>query len=150
MVLRMTTKNEHRMASSPAVRRRMQNTGRRDTSCELALRSALHALGLRYRVDWPLPGTRCRADVVFSRWHVAVFVDGCFWHGCPTHGTWPKTNASWWREKIARNMQRDRNTDAQLTCAGWTVLRIWEHEDMERAARTVARIVSAQRNATAH
>src|SRR5262249_39617381 len=94
--------------SSPAVRRRMQATPQRDTPCELALRSAVHRLGLRYRVDWRVPGTRRRADLAFVNTRVLVFVDGCFWHGCPEHGTWPKANASWWRDKIEANQQRDR------------------------------------------
>ena len=127
-------------ASSPQVRRRMQATPRRDTPCELALRSAAHRRGLRFRVDWPLPGTRRRADLAFTRARVAVFVDGCFWHGCPLHGTWPKVNARWWRDKITTNVQRDRATTAALEAAGWRVLRFWEHEDMSDAA---ARIVEA-------
>ncbi len=126
----------------------MQVTRRRDTPCERALRSALFHMGLRYRVDWTLPGTRRRADVVFTRARVAVFVDGCFWHGCPAHGTWPKANAAWWRAKIERNVQRDRDTDTQLTQSGWIVLRFWEHEDMDRAARTVARAVRERRTTT--
>src|SRR5262245_50663320 len=89
---RQTTRPE---ASSADVRRRMQGTPRRDTPCELALRSAVYATGLRFRVDWPVPGTRRRADLAFVRARVVVFVDGCFWHGCPKHGTWPKANADW-------------------------------------------------------
>ena len=128
--------------SSPAVRRRMQVTRRRDTSAELSLRSALRALGLRYRVDAPLPGTRRRADVSFLRAKVAVFQDGCFWHGCPEHGTWPKANAKWWREKIEGNQRRDRDTERRLTDAGWVVLRFWEHADAEAAAQCIARTVA--------
>jgi DNA mismatch endonuclease (patch repair protein) len=116
----------------------MQVTLRRDTPGELALRSALRALGLRYRVDATLPGTRRRADVAFLGAKVAVFVDGCFWHGCPTHGTWPKANAAWWRQKIEGNRRRDRDTDRRLMRDGWVVLRFWEHEDALRAARVVA------------
>src|SRR5688500_4126282 len=112
-------------ASSPEVRRRMQVTRRRDTPGELALRCALHALGLRYSVDGPLPDSRRRADVAFRRWKVAVFVDGCFWHACPEHGTWPKKNATWWKTKIEANVVRDRDTDARLRRAGWVVLRFW-------------------------
>ena len=119
----------------------MQVTRRRDTPGELALRSALHALGLRYRVDTTLPQTRRRADIAFGRSRVVVFVDGCFWHGCPEHGTWPKANADWWRAKITANVARDRDTDARLRKGGWGVLRFWAHEDMEVAAKRVAKIV---------
>ena len=129
------------VASSADVRRRMQATRRRDTPGEIALRKALRALGLRYRIDVTLAGTRRRADVAFVRARVAVFVDGCFWHGCPRHGTWPKANAAWWRSKIEGNRLRDRNTDATLRLAGWTVLRFWEHTDATVAARRVAKVL---------
>jgi DNA mismatch endonuclease (patch repair protein) len=133
-------------ASSASVRRRMQATPKRDTACELALRRALHKLGLRYRVDAPIPGTRRRADVVFSRVKVAVFVDGCFWHGCPDHGTWPKSNAEWWRDKIEANRRRDRDTDQRLEALGWTVMRFWEHTDGALAAHEVAARVRGKPN----
>lgn len=84
---------------------------------------------------------RRRADVLFTRAKVAVFVDGCFWHGCPQHRTTPANNAAWWAAKLARNVERDRETDAHLTALGWTVLRIWEHEDMAEAAKHVERAV---------
>jgi DNA mismatch endonuclease (patch repair protein) len=125
-------------ASSAIVRRRMRATRQRDTPGEMALRTALWSLGLRYRVDVTLPGTRRRADVAFVRARVAVFVDGCFWHGCPEHGTWPKANAIWWRTKIEANRRRDLDTDLRLRSAGWTVLRFWEHTDPMAAARRVA------------
>jgi len=82
--------------------------------------------------------------VAFNALKVAVFVDGCFWHGCPRHGTWPKTNAAWWRAKIAANITRDRNTDAHLQAAGWKVLRFWTHEDMEATAATVAKLLRSR------
>ena len=114
----------------------------RDTAAEWSLRRLLHARGLRYRVDAVLPGLpRRRADILFPRQKLAVFVDGCFWHGCPEHKTAPKTNAAWWATKLARNVERDRETDAHLVELGWTVLRIWEHEDPERAADLVAAAV---------
>jgi DNA mismatch endonuclease, patch repair protein len=137
-------------ASSLQVRRRMQATRRRDTPGELALRSTLHARGLRFRVDRQLPGTRRRADIVFPRQRVAVFVDGCFWHGCPEHGTWPKTNASWWRKKIETNRRRDRDTDHRLRTAGWTVLRFWAHTDAAEAAPIVAKALQGVLHAGRH
>ena len=123
-------------------------TRRRDTPGELALRSALRALGLRYRVDVPLPNTRRRADVAFIGVKVAVFVDGCFWHGCPMHGTWPKANAAWWREKIKGNRRRDRDTDERLALDGWVVLRFWEHDDPSDAAAVVALTLRGRANHT--
>jgi DNA (cytosine-5)-methyltransferase 1 len=133
-------------ASSPETRRRMQNVGKRDTPAERALRSALHRRGLRFRVDKaPLPGLRRRADVVFEAARVAVFVDGCFWHGCPLHVTWPQANGEWWRRKIERNRERDAETDQRLSEAGWRVIRVWEHDDLDEAAQQVARSVQQRR-----
>ena len=129
------------IASSPAVSRRMKATGQRDTAPELSLRAALHGRGLRYRVHVPpVPGLRRRADLVFSKARVAVFVDGCFWHGCPTHATWPAANADWWRAKIEATRRRDADTTDRLTTVGWTVVRVWEHED---TATAVTRVLSA-------
>jgi len=115
----------------------MQRQRQKDTSAEIAIRSLLHQRGFRYRVNYPLPGLRRRADIAFLTERVAVMVDGCFWHGCPDHGTWPKANAEWWREKIQRNMQRDRDTNRILAAAGWVVVRIWEHEEPIDAADSV-------------
>lgn len=121
------------------VSRRMARTGPRDTAAELRLRRLLHAKGLRYRVDYPvLVGTRRRADIAFTRLRLAIFVDGCFWHGCPIHGTWPKRNREFWREKIYTNIRRDHDTDARLVQAGWEVVRVWEHEDPHQAADRIA------------
>lgn len=126
----------------PATSARMARQARRDTAPELLLRRELHRLGLRYRVDQALPGMpRRRADVLFSRAKVAVFVDGCFWHGCPEHKTAPANNAGWWTAKLARNVERDRETDAHLSSLGWTVLRFWEHENMKQAATDIDQIV---------
>jgi DNA mismatch endonuclease (patch repair protein) len=120
----------------------------RDTGPELALRRALHARGLRYRVDHPLPfDRRRRADILFTRAKVAVFIDGCFWHGCPEHGTTPRTNSAFWAEKIARNRARDEDTTDRLREAGWLVLRFWEHEVPDRCAATVARTVERRLSA---
>jgi DNA mismatch endonuclease (patch repair protein) len=124
----------------------MKRTRRRDTGPELATRSALHRLGLRFRVDRPvLPGSRRRADIVFSRAKVAVFIDGCFWHSCPEHGTMPKANRKFWEEKLTANRSRDRSTDEQLERAGWKVMRFWEHVDPESAAELVASEVRRRR-----
>lgn len=114
----------------------------RDTRPEVAIRSSVHRSGLRYRVNHRVNanGLWVRPDLVFTRARVAVFVDGCFWHVCPEHATWPATNATWWRDKLLRNQARDRKVDAALTDAGWRVLRVWEHEDAPSAA---ARIVAA-------
>lgn len=130
-------------ASSPGVRRGMQGNRSRDTKPELAVRRAVHASGLRYRVDFrPIPTLNRRADLVFTRAKVAVFVDGCFWHGCPEHHTIARTNASFWAEKVRDNRERDANTDELLDKAGWIVIRAWEHEPPELVA---AQIVTALR-----
>lgn len=133
-------------ASSEAALARMQRQSRRDTKPELALRRELHRLGLRYRVERAvLPGVRRRADVVFEPAKVAVFLDGCFWHACALHGTQPKANAQWWRDKFERNVIRDRQTDAAMTAAGWLVIRVWEHEEPQAAAATIATAVRVRR-----
>lgn len=131
-------------ASSDASRAVMRGNRRRDTRPELALRRALHHLGYRYRVDHPpLLSLRRRADLVFTRRRVAVFVDGCYWHGCPQHYGEPSTNAEYWRSKIALNRERDADTDARLRQAGWTPVRIWEHEPVEVAVARVSRALDA-------
>ena len=138
----MTQRMRAPKPSSPEALRRMRTTGRRDTQPELALRKELHGLGLRYRVDRPpIKGSRRRADVVFAKAQVAVYVDGCFWHGCPEHGTWPKANADWWRAKIQRNQERDEDTDQGLRENGWVSVRVWEHEDPKVAASRIAALV---------
>lgn len=115
---------------------------RRDTKPELAIRRLLHAAGLRYRVDFRLaPPLRARPDIVFTRRRIAVFIDGCFWHGCPLHRTTPKQNADYWGPKLLRNVQRDRETDEALAAAGWTVMRFWEHENPVAVAETVIGVV---------
>jgi DNA mismatch endonuclease, patch repair protein len=124
----------------------MQSASQKNTSGEIELRSKLHGLGMRFRIEWPIPGTRRRADVAFTAAKVAVFVDGCFWHCCPLHATWPKANREWWREKLATNVRRDRDTDDLLVAAGWQVVRVWEHEDMTMAARSIAEVVKRAQN----
>lgn len=124
----------------------MARTGRRDTKPEIELRRVLHARGLRFRVDRAvLSNRRRRADIVFGPAGVAVFVDGCFWHGCPEHATWPTKNAEFWREKIEANRRRDRDTDHQLRAAGWHVERVWEHEAAEAAADRIEAVVRSRR-----
>jgi len=116
---------------------------RSDTTPELCLRRALAALGLRYRVGVrPEPALRRHADVVFRRARVAVFVDGCFWHGCPRHFRGARCNAGWWKAKIAANRARDRATTTALRRQGWIVLRMWEHRDPGAFARRVATVVA--------
>ena len=133
-------------ASSETARRTMRANRRRDTKPELAIRSALHQLGMRFRVDFaPLPDRRRRADVVFTRWRVAVYVDGCFWHGCPEHGTTPRANEGYWRDKLRRNRERDAETVADLIDAGWTVVRVWEHESPGDAAHRIIAVVDERR-----
>ena len=120
----------------------MQRVRQKNTSAESALRRELHARGLRYRIHVPvLTKPRRVADVALSGLRVAVFVDGCFWHGCPQHATWPKENAEFWRAKILANQARDRDTGERLRAEGWKVVRVWEHEASEQAARRIAGII---------
>jgi DNA mismatch endonuclease (patch repair protein) len=124
----------------------MQGNRSRDTKPELAVRRLLHAAGLRYRVARrPLPAIRRTADIVFGPTKVAVFIDGCYWHGCPEHGQRPKTNAEFWNAKIEGNKRRDHQTDELLVEAGWTVLRFWEHEPATDCAARVLTEVTARR-----
>lgn len=126
--------------SSAAVSARMSRQSSRDTAPEVAVRKILHAAGLRYRVNVPVPGMPRRTiDIVFGPAKIAVFLDGCFWHGCPQHATRPKSNAEWWRAKLDKNIARDRETTEHLEAEGWTVLRFWEHENPEAISQTVAR-----------
>ena len=124
----------------------MQSNRSRDTGPEMELRRLLHALGLRYRVSArPLPDLRRTADIVFRPAKVAVFVDGCFWHRCPEHGSEPRANSDYWTPKLDRNVERDEETNSALKAAGWKVIRIWEHEGATRAAKRVARAVQFRR-----
>lgn len=129
---------------SPGASGRMSRQRRRDTAPELTLRRALHAKGRRFRVDAPLPGmSRRRADLLFTRRRVAVFVDGCFWHACPEHRTTPSANADWWRKKLRRNVERDHDTDEHLAAIGWRVVRIWEHTPLDVAVATVEQVLDS-------
>jgi DNA (cytosine-5)-methyltransferase 1 len=140
-----TRRNGIPAASSDVIRTRMRTAKRRDTKPELALRSALHGLGLRFQVDRAINGNRGKIDVVFPSERVAVYVDGCFWHACPDHGTTPKANREWWVNKLANNKARDVATTEALTAEGWLVLRFWEHDDAVAAARTIYDHVQAIR-----
>jgi DNA mismatch endonuclease, patch repair protein len=124
----------------------MQGNRRADTKPELALRSLLHRRGLRFRKDQRVDaaGTWVRPDVVFRRARVAVFVDGCYWHGCQQHKTLPKTNTDFWARKINRNVARDRVVDRALGDAGWRVLRFWEHDDPAHACDLVEATVRSR------
>ncbi|MDT0484789.1 very short patch repair endonuclease [Streptomyces doebereineriae] len=134
-------------ASSAARRRNMQAIRNRDTKPELLVRRLLHAQGLRYRVAAkPLPGLRRTADLVFRPAKLAVFIDGCYWHGCPEHYVPPKTNPGYWSDKVTRNVNRDRDTDERLREAGWTVLRFWEHESPDDCVLKIAATVSRLRD----
>ncbi|MGW2922331.1 very short patch repair endonuclease [Streptomyces angustmyceticus] len=133
-------------ASSAANRRNMQAIRNRDTKPEQTIRRLVHAQGLRYRVcARPLRDLRRTADMVFRPVKVAVFIDGCYWHGCPEHYVQPKTNVGYWSDKVSKNIARDRDTDAQLAAAGWTVLRFWEHENPEECAQEIQELVSRKR-----
>ncbi|WP_345578890.1 very short patch repair endonuclease [Streptomyces prasinosporus] len=124
----------------------MSRQSSRDTAPEVAVRKLLHAAGLRYRVNVPVPGMPRRTiDIVFPKLKIAVFLDGCFWHGCPRHATRPKANAEWWRTKLDKNMARDIETTGHLAEGGWTVLRFWEHVPAEEVAATVRAAVDRQR-----
>ncbi|WP_409183006.1 very short patch repair endonuclease [Amycolatopsis sp. VS8301801F10] len=138
-------------ASSPGVRASMKGNRGRDTAPELALRSLLHRRGLRYRVSVrPLKKSRRTTDIVFPRAKVAVFVDGCFWHGCPEHHRPSSVNSAFWREKIEGNRRRDAETTAMLEAEGWTVIRAWEHDDPATTAEQVEAAVRAAMPGTGH
>lgn len=135
------TTTKRPIPADAATSERLARQPQRDTGPELAVRRALWRLGLRYRVDYPLPfDRRRRADIAFTRHRVAVFIDGCFWHGCPQHGRIPKNNGAWWTEKISTNRARDADTDSRLVELRWTVVRVWEHE---RTADVVALVSDA-------
>ncbi|WDG33638.1 very short patch repair endonuclease [Streptomyces sp. CA-278952] len=141
------TPPEGSWASSAARRRNMQAIRSRDTKPERLIRRLVHANGLRYRVAArPLPDLRRTADLVFRPAKVAVFIDGCYWHGCPEHYVSPKTNPGYWSDKVARNVARDRDTDERLSAAGWLVLRFWEHQSSDACALSIISAVRERRN----
>ena len=126
--------------TSPTATKKMRSNRRVDTKPEIELRSALHRRGLRFRKDYPIrlpSGRTVHPDIVFTRKKVAVFVDGCFWHSCPRHGTTPKSNQDYWIPKLRQNVERDRATDSGLRAGGWRVVRIWEHVNVDEAASII-------------
>lgn len=134
-------------ASSLVVLARMKQQARSDTRPELLVRRALHARGLRYLLQVRVPGQPRRTiDICFPRYKVAIFIDGCFWHGCPKHATDPDAHKEWWQQKLARNRQRDSETTNHLTNLGWTVLRFWSHERPEEVAGVVEGVILSLRS----
>ena len=138
-----TTKDQ-----SDVIRSRIMRSNRgTGTRPEIAVRGILHARGFRYKVNArPVEHIRRTADILFTKQKLAIFIDGCFWHRCPDHGSQPKTNADYWAAKLERNVQRDKDTSARLTDAGWSVLRFWEHEDPVTVSQKIS---SAWRDLTA-
>lgn len=131
---------------SDEVRSRMERQGRRDTKPELELRSFLHRMGLRFRVDVSaVPGSRRRVDIKFGPAKVAVLVHGCFWHRCPEHGTIPTNNRQWWIDKLDSNVARDRATIKELEAGGWLPVIVWEHDDLQNMATKIYDTVVARR-----
>jgi DNA mismatch endonuclease, patch repair protein len=132
--------------TTPGRSRNMAAIRRRDTTPEVRLRSALHRLGYRFRKDHPVrvDGRLIRPDIAFTKWRVAVFIDGCFWHSCPEHGRKPSVNREYWSPKLESNAERDRRQTAALGSAGWAVLRFWEHETIETTLETIKDVLAVR------
>lgn len=131
--------------TSIAASNKMRANRRVDTKPEIRLRSSLHHYGLRFRKDYPIRlsnGRTVHPDIVFTKQKIAIFVDGCFWHSCPEHGTVPKSNEEYWVPKLLQNVERDRKTDKGLRALGWRVIRIWEHVSTEEATSAILNHVS--------
>jgi len=136
------SKRPRMVPSSDRVSRQMSMLGQRDTDPEILVRSDLHRRGLRFRVhSKPEPDLRTKADIIFRPKKVVVYIDGCFWHHCPEHGTVPASNQEFWATKLRRNQERDAENTRELKARGWTVLRFWEHEDAASAAETIEQIL---------
>jgi DNA mismatch endonuclease (patch repair protein) len=135
------TSHEEPLPASESVRQRMQRQARRDTSIEVELRRRLWERGLRYRVDRSVVVPRRRHDIVFIGPRLVVDVRGCFWHGCPEHGTVPANNRAWWVEKLEGNRRRDDDTERRLAENGWLVVVVWEHDDLDAAADRIEELV---------
>lgn len=133
--------------SSSAAKSRMEAAKPKNTLPEIKLQTALAELGINFETDVkPIEDLHRRADVLIREGKIAIFVDGCFWHGCPIHGTQAKANAEFWADKIKRNQERDLDTNEHLEAAGWTVIRIWEHEDPNDAAKQIADIIKEKKS----
>ncbi len=131
--------------SSEQVSQQMKRMPRENSEPEVRLRRELHSRGLRFRVNLRgLPGT---PDIAFTRAKIAVFVDGCFWHRCPRHGVLPKANRDWWREKLDRNVERDKRKDGELEDLGWLSIHVWEHDDPSTVADAIEQAWRVQRPA---
>lgn len=140
----MDRTDAHPTPKDDTVRRHMELQRRRDTKPEVQLRKALHAKGYRFRVNYPVPGRPRRTiDIAFTRAKVAIFVDGCFWHSCPTHGVAPKNNAAWWATKLTENQIRDKETTQILRQDGWRVVRLWEHQTVDEQLELVEQALAA-------
>lgn len=136
----------HPVPSSLDTNRRLARVRQSGTRAEIELRRAWHARGLRYRVQLPILRKPHRvADIVFTRVKVAVFVDGCFWHGCPVHATWPNNNAEFWKEKIQTNRAKGADTNIRLKSIGWEPVQIWEHDNTVEAADQICRLIQVRR-----
>lgn len=130
-----------------ALAERMSRQRAKDTKLELDVRKGLHAMGLRFRIHFP--GVDCRyADIAFPRARLAIFIDGCFWHVCPEHGSKPKHNREWWDAKLSTNVDRDRDTNSRYEACGWTVLRFWEHVETARICAEISRVLKSSRSST--
>jgi DNA mismatch endonuclease, patch repair protein len=141
----MSRATQYPSPTSAAVSAAMRGNRKRDTRPEVQVRSLLHRRGYRFRKNLPINvgGWQVRADIVFTRQRLAVFIDGCFWHRCPIHGTSPRANTWYWGPKLDRNVERDRETDQRLRSVGWTVLRMWEHEAPELVVSDIAKVLSS-------
>lgn len=145
MVTSTDAREPPRVRPAAPLAAKMSTLRRRNTAPEVALRRELHRRGLRFRLQVKCPGNRRRTiDVCFGRHKVAVFVDGCFWHGCPVHVHQPRANAAWWEWKIGNNRARDADCTRALEAQGWAVVRVWEHEPPAEAADRVCAAIAAQ------
>ena len=136
------------LPSSPLATAVMKGNRRAHTKPEMRVRRALHAAGMRFRVDLPIrvDSLTVRPDIVFTRKRLAIFVDGCFWHGCPVHFRLPSTNAPYWQGKIERNMLRDKRVNAALADGGWRVIRLWEHTPVDEAVAAIVDVCAEERS----